>query len=124
MCMDLYPGFALYCGLYEFVRSASIIDNLKTNDIWWKDLSGGANGIKGVLIIMVAEWIVMSFVVYYIDQVFLIGSGKSPLFFLKGFQKKYLPLLKKSSIKRQGSKVFVQMEKLDVIRAVSFMYIE
>ncbi|CAL5198359.1 unnamed protein product [Lathyrus oleraceus] len=116
ICMELYPGFALYRGFYEFAQSASSIGNYGTDGMRWKDLSGGANGMKEVLIIMVVEWIVVLFVAYYIDQVLSTGSGKNPLFFLRGFQKKPLPSLKKPSIKRQGSKVFAQMEKPDVIR--------
>ncbi|CAJ2664517.1 unnamed protein product [Trifolium pratense] len=116
ICMELYPGFALYRGLYEFSQSASGGNDWGTDGMQWKDLSAGVNGMKEVLIIMFAEWIVVLFVAYYIDQVLSTGSGKSPLFFLKGFQKKSLPSSKKLSIQRQGSKVFAQMEKPDVIQ--------
>jgi len=122
--MELYPGFALYRGLYEFAQFSSGLSNLRTDGMRWKDLSDGVNGMKEVLIIMFAEWIVVLFLAYYIDQVLSTGSGKGPLFFLKGFQKKPLPSLKKPSIQRQGSKVFAQMEKPDVIQEVNFMSIE
>ncbi|KEH31922.1 ABC transporter A family protein [Medicago truncatula] len=116
ICMELYPGFALYRGLYEFAQFSSSLSNLRTDGMRWKDLSDGVNGMKEVLIIMSAEWIVVLLVAYYIDQVLSTGSGKGPLFFLKGFQIKLLPSLKKPSIQRQGSKVFAQMEKPDVIQ--------
>ncbi|CAJ2664522.1 unnamed protein product [Trifolium pratense] len=114
--MELYPRFALYRGLYEFSQSASGGNNWGTDGMQWRDLNDGVNGMKEVLIIMFAEWIVVLFVAYYIDQVLSTGSGKSPLFFLKGFQNKSLPSLKKLSIQRKGSKVFAQMEKPNVIQ--------
>ncbi|CAI8610029.1 unnamed protein product [Vicia faba] len=114
--MELYPGFALYRGLYEFAQSATSGSNVGTDGMRWHDLNDNGNGMKEVLIIMFAEWIIVLFVAYYIDQVFLPGSGKSPLFFLKGFQKKPLSLCKTLSIQRQGSKVLVQMEKPDVFQ--------
>jgi hypothetical protein len=118
--MELYPGFALYRVLYEFAQSATSGSNSGTDGMRWQDLSDNTNGMKEVLIIMFAEWIVVLFVAYYIDQVFSTGSRKSPLFFLKGFQKKPLSTCKKFSIQRQGSKVLPQMEKPDVIQEVSF----
>jgi len=122
--MELYPGFALYRGLYEFADSAANGSNSGTNGMRWQDLSDSANGMKEVLIIMSAEWVVVLCVSYYINQVLSTGSGKSPLFFLKGFQKKPLSSLKKLAIQRQGSEVLAQMEKEDVIQEVSFMCIE
>jgi hypothetical protein len=121
--MELYPGFALYRGLYEFGQSATSGSNMGTVGMRWQDLSDSANGMKEVLIIMSAEWVVVLFVAYYIDQVLSTGSGKSPLFFLKRFQKKS-PSFEKPSIQRQGSKVLAQLEKEDVIQEVSFMCIE
>ncbi|RHN63634.1 putative sulfate-transporting ATPase [Medicago truncatula] len=114
--MELYPGFALYRGLYEFAESATNGSNSGTNGMRWQDLSDSANGMKEVLIIMSSEWVVVLCVSYYIDQVLSTGSGKSPLFFLKGFQKKPLSSLKKLAIQRQGSEVLAQMEKEDVIQ--------
>ncbi|KEH31923.1 ABC transporter A family protein [Medicago truncatula] len=116
ICMELYPGFALYRGLYEFAESATNGSNSGTNGMRWQDLSDSANGMKEVLIIMSSEWVVVLCVSYYIDQVLSTGSGKSPLFFLKGFQKKPLSSLKKLAIQRQGSEVLAQMEKEDVIQ--------
>ncbi|XP_061353117.1 ABC transporter A family member 7-like isoform X3 [Gastrolobium bilobum] len=112
--MELYPGFALYRGLYEFSQSSFNGNALGTNGMRWKDLSNSTNGMKDVLIIMFVEWVLVLFLAYYMDQVLSSGSGKSPLFFLKGFQKKPSSSFRKPSIQRQGSKVFVQMEKPDV----------
>ncbi|MED6136471.1 Phospholipid-transporting ATPase abca7 [Stylosanthes scabra] len=80
----------------------------------WGDLNNSTNGMKEVLIIMFVEWILVLFFAYYLDQVFTSGSGKSPFFFLKGFQKKPLSSFGKPSLGKQGSKVFIQMDKHDV----------
>ncbi|KAJ1384496.1 P-loop containing nucleoside triphosphate hydrolase, partial [Sesbania bispinosa] len=112
--MELFPGFALYRGLYEFSESSFNGDALGTNGMRWGDLSDSTNGMKEILIIMFVEWLLVLFFAYYIDQVLSSGSGKSPLFFLKRFQKKRSSSFRKPSIQRQGSKVFVQMEKPDV----------
>ncbi|KAF5957628.1 hypothetical protein HYC85_004853 [Camellia sinensis] len=113
--MELYPGFSLYRG-FQHMPSREILWGLKGCD--WGDLSDSSNGMKALLIIMFVEWFVILFVAYYIDQVVSLGSGvgKSPLFFLEKFRKKPLSSasLRKPSMARQGSKVFVQMEKPDV----------
>jgi len=121
--MELYPGFALYRGLYEFGQSATSGSNSRTNGMRWQDLSDSANGMKEVLIIMFAEWIIVLFVAYYIDQVSSTGSGKSTIFFFKGFLKKPLSSCKKLSIQRQESNVLAQMEKPDIIQEVIFIFI-
>ncbi|XP_057416444.1 ABC transporter A family member 7-like [Lotus japonicus] len=113
--MELYPGFALYRGLYEFAQFSTNGSNMGTDGMRWRDLSDGTNGMKEVLIIMLAEWVVVLFAAYYIDQVSSSGSGKGPLFFLKGFQRKP-PSFQKPSVQMQGSKVLTQNEKPDVIQ--------
>jgi len=113
--MELYPGFALYRGLYEFAESSFTGSGMQ-----WQDLSDSDNGMIEVLIIMSVEWVILMFVAYYIDQVNSTGNGKSLCFFLKGFRKQPASL-KNLSIQRQGSKASAQMEKADVIQEVSFM---
>lgn len=121
--MELFPGFALYRGLYEFSQSSFTGDTMGTHGMRWGDLSDSTNGMTEVLIIMLVEWVLAIFVAYYTDQVFSSGSGKSPLFFLKVFQRKHRSSFRKPSIQSQGSKVFVQMEKPDVSQEVSFAFI-
>ncbi|XP_027330167.1 ABC transporter A family member 7-like [Abrus precatorius] len=113
--MELYPGFALYRGLYEFAQFSFNGSTLGTNGMQWQDLSNSTNGMKEVLIIMFAEWIVLLFAAFYIDQVLLSRSRKSPFFFLKRFQKKP-PSFQKLSSEKQGSKVLSQIEKSDIIQ--------
>lgn len=118
--MELYPGFSLYRGLYEFSEASFTGNYLGTHGMQWGDLSNSMNGMKEVLIIMVVEWLVVLFVAYYIDRVVSSGSAKSPLFFLQNFRKKPQSF-RKPSLQRQGSKVFVQMDKPDVNQEVVYL---
>ncbi|KAF5734705.1 ABC transporter A family member 7 [Tripterygium wilfordii] len=112
--MELYPGFSLYRGLYEFSDYAFTGNFLGTDGMRWGNLSDSENGMRAVLIIMVVEWLLVLLVAYYSDQISSSGGGKSPLFFLQRFRKKRSPSFRKPSLRRQGSKVFVQIEKPDV----------
>ncbi|PIA27921.1 hypothetical protein AQUCO_07400037v1 [Aquilegia coerulea] len=117
--MELFPGFSLYRGLYEFAQYSLEGNNMGTDGMRWKNLSDGKNGMRTILIIMFVEWLLVLPVAYYLDQVVSSGSGvkKSPLFFLQNLKKKHLPVLQqKLSFRRQTSKVFVQMEKPDVLQ--------
>ncbi|XP_057416443.1 ABC transporter A family member 7-like [Lotus japonicus] len=116
LLMELYPGFALYRGLYEFAQFSKIGCDMGTNGMRWRDLSDSTNGMKEVLIIILAEWVVVLFAAYYIDHVLSSGSGKGPLFFLKGFQRKPPSSFRKPSVQMQGSKVSAQNEKPDIIQ--------
>ncbi|KAK4350510.1 hypothetical protein RND71_029823 [Anisodus tanguticus] len=110
--MELYPGFSLFRGFYEFSYYAFKGNYLGTDGMRWKDLSDEKNGMKEVLIIMLVQWLVLLFLAYYIDQI--ASSGKDPLFFLLNSRKKPSHSIRKLGSGRQGSKVFVQMEKPDV----------
>ncbi|KAA8542403.1 hypothetical protein F0562_023461 [Nyssa sinensis] len=116
--MELYPGFSLYRGLYEFSQYAFTGNFMGTDGMRWKNLNDGKNGMREILIIMFVEWLVVLFFAYYLDQVVASGSGvrRSPLFFLKKFQKKSMSSFRKPSLQTQGSKVFVEMEKSDVVQ--------
>ncbi|QCD80883.1 ABC transporter A family member 7-like isoform X1 [Vigna unguiculata] len=112
--MELYPGFALYRGLYELAQFSIQGNRRGTDGMKWHSLSESTNGMKEVLIIMFAEWIVILFAAFYIDQVLSSGSRKCPLFLLKGFQKK--SPFQKLDTQMEVSKEFSQMEKPDVIQ--------
>ena len=121
--MELYPGFSLYRGLYEFAQYSFIGNYMGTDGMRWGDLSDSTNGMTDVLIIMFLEWLIVLFVAYYMDQVVSSGNGvkRSPLFFLQKFRnKKPLSSFRKPSLRRQGSKVFMEMEKADVSQEVTF----
>lgn len=115
--MEIYPGFSLFRGLYEFSQYAFNANYMGTDGMRWKDLSDGKNGMKDVLIIMIVQWLVFLFLAYYIDQI--ASSGKDPLFFLWNSRKNPSPSFRKHSLQKQGSKVFVQMEKPDVAQEVN-----
>ncbi|KFK34077.1 hypothetical protein AALP_AA5G099400 [Arabis alpina] len=107
--LELYPGFSLYRGLYEFSQFA-FRGNLRGQDgMKWKDFSGSA--MDEIFYIIIVEWFLALMAAYYIDKVS--SSGKDPLFFLKNPFKKS-PSLRRPSLQRQGSKVVVEMEKPDV----------
>ncbi|XP_049366044.1 ABC transporter A family member 7-like isoform X3 [Solanum verrucosum] len=110
--MELYPGFSLFRGFYEFSQYAFKGNYLGTDGMRWKDLSDGKNGMKEVLIIMLVQWLVFLFLGYYVDQI--ASSGKDPLCFMWHSRKRPSPSSRKHSFRRQGSKVFVQMEKPDI----------
>ncbi|WCJ35969.1 ABC transporter A family member 7 [Euphorbia peplus] len=109
--MELYPGFSMYRGLYEFSEYAFSGNAMGTDGMRWGNLSDSENGMKEVLIIMFVEWWVVLLVAYYTDKV--LSGGKHPLFFLR---KKNPTSFRTPSLKRQGSKVFVDMDKPDVIQ--------
>ncbi|KAM3246934.1 ABC transporter A family member 7 isoform X2 [Capsicum annuum] len=110
--MELYPGFSLFRGFYEFAQYAFKGNYLGTDGMRWKDLTGERNGMKEVLIIMLVQWFVLLSLAYYVDQI--TTSAKDPLFFLWHSQKKPSPSFRKHSFRRQGSRVFVQTEQPDV----------
>ncbi|KAJ8771888.1 hypothetical protein K2173_027065 [Erythroxylum novogranatense] len=112
--MEFYPGFSLYRGLYEFGQYAFTGNLLGTSGMKWKNLNDHVNGMKDVLVIMFVEWLLVLFAAYYMDQVSSSGIGKNPLFFLHSFCNKKSSFRRKSSLQRQGSKVFVNMDKPDV----------
>lgn len=115
--MELYPGFSLYRGLYEFGQYSFT----GTKGMQWSDLSASSSGMKEVLILMIVEWLVVLLVACYLDKVISSGRGKGPLFFLEKFRKRQSSSLQKPSLRRQGSKVFVQMEKPDVSQEVTII---
>ncbi|KAG7613831.1 P-loop containing nucleoside triphosphate hydrolase [Arabidopsis suecica] len=106
LAMELYPGFSLYRGLYEFSQYAS-----RGNGMKWQDLSD--SGMGEVFCIMSVEWFLALIVAYYIDQVFT--SGKHPFFFLVNLFKSPSSLPRRPTVQRLDSKrVFIDMDKHDV----------
>lgn len=91
-----------------------------TTGMTWGKLNDSTNGMREVLIIIFVEWLVLLPTAYYVDQASSLGNRvKNPLSFLKSFRKKISDSFRTSSLGRQGSKVFVEMEKPDVIQEVS-----
>lgn len=122
---ELYPGFSLYRGLYEFAQYSFNGNYLGTDGMKWSNLSDSKNGMKEVMIIMFVEWLLLLFVAYYVDQIASSGNRKSPLYFLQNLgKKKRSASMRVPSLQKQGSnKVFVDMEKPDVLQEVIFFYL-
>lgn len=117
IAMELYPGFALYRGLYELGQYSYIGNIVGTHGMKWENLSDSSNGMKEVLIIMFVEWLLVLSIAYYVDKAILSGSGmkKCSLFCLPNLWKKSSPSVQKNpSLRKSSSKVFVQIEKPDV----------
>ncbi|KAJ4900286.1 ABC2-like protein 16 [Raphanus sativus] len=105
VALELYPGFSLYRGLYEFSQYASRGSGMK-----WQDISD--SGMGEVLCIMSIEWFLALIIAFYIDQVF--SSGKHPFFFLNP-SKKSSSIPSKPTVQRMDSKkVSIDMGKIDV----------
>lgn len=109
VALELYPGFSLYRGLYEFSQYASRGSGMK-----WQDISD--SGMGEVLCIMSIEWFLALIIAFYIDQVF--SSGKHPFFFLNP-SKKSSSIPSKPTVQRMDSKkVSIDMGKIDVSQEV------
>ncbi|CAL9247258.1 unnamed protein product [Arabidopsis halleri] len=111
--MELYPGFSLYRGLYEFAQNAYQGSLNGKDEMKWKYFSDSE--MDEVFYIITVEWFVALIAAYYTDKIST--SGKDPLFFLNNnnpFQKYLSP--QKPSLQKQVSTVSVEMEKLDVIQ--------
>uniref|UniRef100_A0A803M7W3 ABC transporter domain-containing protein n=1 Tax=Chenopodium quinoa TaxID=63459 RepID=A0A803M7W3_CHEQI len=116
--MELYPGFSLFRGLYELGQYSFLGDYMGTHGMRWGNLGDSMNGMKEVMIIMFIEWLVVLPIAFYVDQVVSSGSGvkRTPLFFFCSLLRKSNSVSQKHSLQKQGSKVFVEMEKADVVQ--------
>lgn len=104
--LELFPGFSLFRGLYEFAQAA-----FHGNGMKWGDLS--ESGMDKVFYIMLVEWFVTLTVAYVVDQV--LTSGKSPCLFTK----KATTSLPDPSVQSQSSdNILIDMEKADVTHEV------
>ncbi|KAL0729739.1 hypothetical protein Bca4012_025832 [Brassica carinata] len=106
--MELYPGFSLFRGLYEFSQYA-FQGNLTGRDgMKWKDISDSS--MDEVFYIIILEWFFLLISAYYIDK--MSSSGKGLLFYLKNPFEKFLSP-QRTSLQNQVSAV---SDKLDVIQ--------
>ncbi|KAF8081609.1 hypothetical protein N665_0874s0003 [Sinapis alba] len=107
--MELYPGFSLYRGLYEFSIYAFQKNVNGRDGMKWKDFTNSA--MDEVFYIIIVEWFVAIVATYYIDQGSL--SVKDSFTFLRNFFTQSL-FPQKPRLSMQSSSVTVEMEKLDV----------
>lgn len=119
--MELYPGFSLYRGLYEFGQYSFRGHYMGIDGMRWADFADSGNGMREIFIIMLIEWLLVLAIAYYIDKTVSSGSAKGPMFFLQNLKKKPHSSSQRPSLERQGSKVFVEMDKPDVVQEVAFL---
>ncbi|XP_020879673.1 ABC transporter A family member 4 isoform X1 [Arabidopsis lyrata subsp. lyrata] len=105
--MELFPGFSLYRGLYEFSQYALIRNVNGSDGMKWKDFNDSA--MDEVFYIIIVEWFLALIAAYYMDRVS--SSAKDPFLCLKYTFKKSPS---KHSLQRQGSALSVEMDRLDV----------
>ncbi|EFH41012.1 hypothetical protein ARALYDRAFT_496340 [Arabidopsis lyrata subsp. lyrata] len=105
LALEMYPGFSLFRGLYEFSQYAFRGSGMK-----WKDLK--ESGMDKLFYLMSVEWFVILIVAYSIDLVS--SSGKSPFVFLKNHFKKSSSLPSPSVQKQTSDNILIDMEKTDV----------
>ncbi|XP_074316993.1 ABC transporter A family member 8-like [Silene latifolia] len=97
--LELFPGFALYRGVYELQSYASE-GSMSSNIVkQWQDIDNTGNGVKEVTNIMFMEWLLSLVFVYYIDQM-----ASSPCWF------------KKSPTPQSGSQLPSETQKADVVQ--------
>ncbi|KAJ3687005.1 hypothetical protein LUZ61_016169 [Rhynchospora tenuis] len=75
--VELIPGFSLYRGLSEFSKYSTSGFEAGGYGLRWEDLEDSANGMRAVLIIMVAEWLLFLLAACFLDRPAGDGSGKA-----------------------------------------------
>ncbi|KNA24420.1 hypothetical protein SOVF_016020 isoform A [Spinacia oleracea] len=112
--VEMFPGFALYRGVYEFQKYATFAKNGAGVGMQWQNLNDPGNGIKKAMVIMITEWKIMLSLAYYLDQVLSSGSGRrrSPLFFLHCLRRK--PSSQEQYLQRNSSQLFPSNDHSDV----------
>jgi len=87
----------------------------------WSDLNDHTNGMRDVLIIIILEWLVLLPVAYYFDHASSVGHRSSLLSIIKHLLKKD-PTSRRKTVNDIADKdVHIEMEKLDIIKEVSFL---
>ena len=91
----------------------------------WSDLSDHTNGMRNALIIIIVEWLVLLPLAYYFDHAAAVGHRSSPLYIIKRLLRKN-PTWRKIAVNevadRPDENVHLEMEKLDIIKEVSYLY--
>ncbi|XP_035822657.1 uncharacterized protein [Zea mays] len=68
VAMELVPGFSLYRGIYELAEYAAAGRNMGKPGMRWGDMDDPVNGMRGVLVVMSVEWIVLLLVAFLLDR--------------------------------------------------------
>lgn len=115
--MELYPGYSLFRGLYEFTEYADSDGGMR-----WDHVYTSGNGMKEVLVLMFLEWFVTLYVALVVDRAISYGKGvRHSLFFFLNSQKKSLSSFQSSSQIRKELKQPSPVEKIDINQEVIFL---
>lgn len=88
----------------------------------WSDLNDHTNGMRDVLIIVILEWLFLLPIAYYFDHAASVGQTSSPLSIIKRLLKKDHASRRITVNEIADEDVHVEMEKLDIITEVSFLF--
>eukprot|EP00210_Caulerpa_lentillifera_P003638 g3473.t1 len=87
--IELIPAFAAYRGLYELGEYGFRASYSNSDGITWAKFDEDNNHMGYIMIVFLIEWPLFLFLAWYLEQVFVTGSGvaRHPLFFLDYFKK-------------------------------------
>lgn len=111
--LELFPGLSLYRGLHELLNYSNAAVLMGAYGMRWQSLRDGNSGMREVLIIMSAEWLLFLFMSYCVEQ-FLSSESylrRSPLSFFQSSQEKPSS---SPNLQDQESRTLVQVDKQDI----------
>lgn len=113
VAMELVPGFSLYRGIYELAEYAAAGRNMGKPGMRWGDMDDPVNGMRGVLVVMSVEWIVLLLVAFLLDR----RPAWQPLFLFGFLSTKHSSPSER--LKKESRRVHVYGTKPDVSLEVS-----
>ncbi|PWZ28267.1 ABC transporter A family member 8 [Zea mays] len=108
VAMELVPGFSLYRGIYELAEYAAAGRNMGKPGMRWGDMDDPVNGMRGVLVVMSVEWIVLLLVAFLLDR----RPAWQPLFLFGFLSTKHSSPSER--LKKESRRVHVYGTKPDV----------
>jgi ABC-type multidrug transport system fused ATPase/permease subunit len=110
IAVELIPGFSLYRGLSEFAKYSSSGYKAGGYGLRWEDLEDDANGMKMVLLIMAAEWLLFLMAGWVLDRPAGDGGGGR----LKVPKVRHSKMLGKTFSRMDDLNALIEMEGADV----------
>jgi hypothetical protein len=116
--MELFPAFSLYRGIYDLAGYAYAGRYLGNPGMHWRDLNDPLNGMKDVLFLMSAEWILLIPVAFLLDH-WPVWQWH-PLSLYRLLSKKHSQLSGTlNEVNSKSTRVSIDMAKPDVFLEVS-----
>jgi hypothetical protein len=116
--MELFPAFSLYRGIYDLAGYAYAGRYLGNPGMQWMDLNDPLNGMKDVLFLMSAEWILLIPVAFLLDH-WPVWQWH-PLSLYRLLSKKHSQLSGTlNEVNSKSTRVSIDMAKPDVFLEVS-----